>query len=257
MQIDFKGGHVNFLDEGNGIPVVFLHGLLENKSMWQDFIPVLSKTHRIVCIDLLGHGGSSCFGYVHTMQDHAEAVLAVLNFLKIKTFYLIGHSMGGYVALQLAQVKTESILGVCLLNSTFYADTNKRKLLRTRAVKMAKLNYKNLIRMSFLNLFSIQSIEQFKLQINRSLIQALQTPLQGYIACTEGMKLREDLSQFYIDSAFKKLLLLGKKDQLIESDDLELFAKQNDINCKVLMGGHMSHIEDFNTCLKAIIRFLN
>ena len=89
----------------------------------------------------------------------ANAVLQVLNHLKVKKAKFIGHSMGGYVALALAEKEPKLFTGLCLMNSTFEADGKERKILRTRAIKIAHTNYKNLIRMSFANLFAPKSKE--------------------------------------------------------------------------------------------------
>ena len=61
-----------------------LHGFLENKTMWQDFIPELSLKNRIITIDLLGHGETECLGYVHSMEDNADVVHEVLSNLRIR-----------------------------------------------------------------------------------------------------------------------------------------------------------------------------
>jgi pimeloyl-ACP methyl ester carboxylesterase len=53
---------------------------------------------KIITIDLLGHGETECLGYVHTMEDNADAVHSVLLELGIRKSILVGHSMGAYVA---------------------------------------------------------------------------------------------------------------------------------------------------------------
>ena len=51
---------------------------------------------------MLGHGKTDCLSYVHTMEEMAEAVQAVLSHLKLRKYFLVGHSLGGYVSLALA-----------------------------------------------------------------------------------------------------------------------------------------------------------
>ena len=92
----FKNIPLSYSDDGKGSVVVLLHGFLENSTMWKDLIPVLSKTNRVITIDLLGHGNTPCLGYVHSMELMAEAVEAILKSLRIRKIKLIGHSMGGY-----------------------------------------------------------------------------------------------------------------------------------------------------------------
>ena len=59
---NFKNTKISYTDQGKGTAVVLLHGFLENQSMWKAFIPELTKKHRIITIDLLGHGETECLG---------------------------------------------------------------------------------------------------------------------------------------------------------------------------------------------------
>ena len=142
MTLNYKNIDINYTDNGEGSCLVFLHGFLEDLTMWDPFIEQLSIKNRIVCIDLLGHGQTGCLGYVHTMETMADAVLAVLNHLKLKKYTLFGHSMGGYVALALAEKDPQSIAGISLINSTSYADSDERKKNRDRAIHAVKQNHK-------------------------------------------------------------------------------------------------------------------
>src|SRR5690606_14377497 len=132
--IHFKNISVNYTDTGKGSAVVLLHGFLENSKMWDDFTGELSKKHRVVTIDLLGHGKTQPLNYVQTMEDNAEMVLAVLHELRIRKAVLVGHSMGGYVALAFADLFPEIVKAVALINSTSKPDNHERKINRDRAI---------------------------------------------------------------------------------------------------------------------------
>ena len=98
MIIEYKGTPIFYSEEGQGQTIVLLHGFLENCSMWNDIKAQLVKhSYKVITVDLLGHGKTGCLGYIHTMEVMADAVYAVLHELKIKSFALVGHSMGGYV----------------------------------------------------------------------------------------------------------------------------------------------------------------
>ncbi|MEM6515380.1 MAG: alpha/beta hydrolase, partial [Bacteroidota bacterium] len=186
MKTEYRGTKLCYEETGEGRPIILLHGFLENSSMW-DYIPQsVFSTNRIIRIDLLGHGQSGCIGYVHSMEDMAMAVLFIAEELNLDKFKIIGHSMGGYVALAIARIKPKSVVGICLLNSTFLTDDRQRKHVRKRAIEMAKSNYEALVRMSFVNLFAENSRRQFSTEISRALKEALKTSVQGYIAAQEG-----------------------------------------------------------------------
>jgi len=256
MILKYKGININYTVSGKGSAVVLLHGFLEDLTMWKDTVAILEKTNKVICIDLLGHGKTGCIGYIHTMTDMAEAVKTVLNHLRLRKYKFIGHSMGGYVALAFAKSYPESIKSLCLMNSTFEADDAERKNLRTRANKMVQHNFDNMVRMSFANLFSTESKTNYKNEYEVALAIALKTPIQGYMAANEGMKLREDSSFFFKNASFKKLLLLGKKDPVLNCEKLSKITSNQQIEVIYFSEGHMSHIENKKELLKAIVYFI-
>ena len=85
-QIIYKNTAISYSDIGTGSTVVLLHGFLENKTMWKDLAPNLSKKNRVLSIDLLGHGETECLGYVHSMEENAEIVKAILSYLRTVSY---------------------------------------------------------------------------------------------------------------------------------------------------------------------------
>jgi pimeloyl-ACP methyl ester carboxylesterase len=256
MRLDYKNITINYTISGKGPTVVLLHGFLETIAMWNSLVPELSEKHQVVCIDLLGHGQTDCLGYVHTMEAMADAVLAVLIHHNMGSVDFIGHSMGGYVALALAEKEPKLFKGLCLMNSTYEADDNQRKLLRTRANTMAQTNYKNLIRMSFANLFVPNSRVAHKQDYEEALRLALQTPVQGYIAAQEGMKLRPNRIEVFKALDGKKIIITGKKDALINGEKLRGQIKGTNSDFRELSEGHMSHIENKSEISYIILHFI-
>ena len=253
----FKNTKISYTDSGKGAVVVLLHGFLENKYMWKDVIPIISKNKRVLAIDLLGHGQSECIGYIHSMELMAEVVFAVLKSLRIRKITLIGHSMGGYVSLALSEKNPEIIRGLCLLNSTATSDDTSKKRLRERANKLAQINLSNIVRMSFINLFSEKSKEIFNSEIELALFAALQTSLQGYSACQEGMRIRPSRLNVLKNNHFKKMFILGEKDPVLPVKNGIMEAKETESEAVVLFGGHMSHIENTDALIAALKKFIN
>mgnify|MGYP006080324627 CR=1 FL=1 len=254
--LSFKNTKISYTDIGQGAIVVLLHGFLENKKMWGKIISEISNKNRILAIDLLGHGKSGCLGYIHSMELMAEAVLAVLKSLRIRKVTIIGHSMGGYVSLAMAEKCPKIIRGLCLLNSTATSDDAVRKKLRTRAIKMVQNNFTNMVKMSFVNLFEQESKNLFKSEIDAALVEALTIPLQGYIACQEGMRIRPDRTNILKKNTFKKLMIHGKKDPVLNTNTSLKEAKQTNSEIVVLSGGHMSYIENKIALIKTIKSFI-
>ena len=252
----FKNTKISYTDSGKGAVVVLLHGFLENKHMWNEIIPEISKNKRVLAIDLLGHGHTECLGYIHPMELMADAVTAVLKTLRIRKITLIGHSMGGYVSLALAEKNRKMIRGLCLLNYTAASDDTSRKKLRERANKMAQINLSNIVRMSFINLFSEKSKKIFNPEIQLALSEALQTSLQGYSACQEGMRIRPNRLSVLKNNHFKKLFILGKKDPVLPVNKGIKEAEETQSETVVLSGGHMSHIENSEELVRVLNIFI-
>ena len=134
MRLNFKGTDIFYEDAGKGSAVVLLHGFLENVTIWNSLKEELLSRYRVITIDLLGHGKTGCLGYVHTMEMMAETVKAVLDELMVRRVSLIGHSMGGYVALAFAEAHPDDVKALVLVNSTTSADSEVKKKNRDRAV---------------------------------------------------------------------------------------------------------------------------
>ena len=240
----YKNTQISYSDSGKGTAVVLLHGFLENKTMWDAYVTELSKRNRIITIDLLGHGKTESLGYIQTMEENANVVHEVLSKLRIRKVILVGHSMGGYVALAFAELYPEKMKGLVLLNSTSKEDSPERKKNRDRAIKAVKKDYETFIRLSIANLFSEDNREILSNEIEAVKIQAIKTPLQGIVASLEGMKVRKDREFILHTTSYPKLLILGKKDPVLNYQENLEQIKNTDVELATFADGHMSSIEN-------------
>jgi len=243
--IKYKGIELHYKDEGNGRALVFLHGFLENLQMWNRLKADLIKKYRVVCIDLPGHGQTPCLSYVHTMGDMAESVKAVLNYLKMRRYIIFGHSMGGYVALSFAKKYQKNVIGIGLINSTPAADSKEKKLNRERAITAVKQHKKSFISASIKQLFWEAKHQELKHEIALTINEAHKTSVQGIIAALEGMKIRPDLTEVFLNNEKQNLLVKGKFDTVIDHKHLNKFYQNKWLSCYELEGGHMSILENY------------
>jgi len=93
---------VNLVDLGSGPPVVFVHGLSGSWQNWLENLPALARDHRVVALDLPGFGESELPAERISMAGYAAVVDGVLEALGIARADVVGNSMGGLVALELA-----------------------------------------------------------------------------------------------------------------------------------------------------------
>lgn len=240
----YKNAKISYTDQGKGTAIILLHGFLENQTMWNAFVSEFSNKFRVITIDLLGHGASESLGYVHSMEDQADLVHGVLHDLKIRKVVLVGHSMGGYVALAFAELYADSVKGIVLLNSTSRADSDERKTNRDRAVVAVKQNYTAFVRMSIANLFSEDNREKLIDEIEKVKLEALKTPLQGIVAALEGMKIRKDREVILHFATYPIHLILGLKDGVLVYGDTIGQIEGTNVQLTTFADGHMSHIEN-------------
>jgi pimeloyl-ACP methyl ester carboxylesterase len=103
--VDTSNGTLQVLEQGNpqGAPIVLIHCYTCSMNWWDHLAPLLQRGHRVIRIDLLGHGGSDKPGAGYSIDDQATAVAEALAKLGIVNATVVGHSLGGSVATALAQ----------------------------------------------------------------------------------------------------------------------------------------------------------
>lgn len=254
-QLSYKNIDIAYSDTGKGTAIVMLHGFLENSTMWDFFVGEFGKKYRVVTIDMLGHGQTGCLGYIHTMEDMADAVHAVLHNLRIRKAVFLGHSMGGYVALAFAELYPDMVKGIVLQNSTSRADSDERKKNRDRAIKAVKQNYTAFVRLSIANLFSEENREKFTVEIEALRDEALKTPLQGIVAALEGMKVRKDREVILHFAPYPVMLVLGKQDQSLVYEEHADQIEGTEVKLITYPHGHMSHIENRDALVGELTEF--
>lgn len=224
--------------------------------MWNGIINGLPTALRKITVDLPGHGKSGNIGYIHTMEEMAEMVKALVDKLKLKKVFLVGHSMGGYVALAFAEKHPELVKGLVLMNSTTRADSDQKKKDRDRAIKLVKENHKSFIRNAIPHLFRPKNRRNMLEHVNHVKAEALKTSKQGIIAALEGMKIRDDREVLLHFAPYHFLFIAAKNDPVFPFEVLEDQLQANRVTPCITENGHMAHLEDFETVLTAIKKFV-
>lgn len=121
--------NVSYDSSSGSTAVIFLHGIASNSDTWKPVLPIMPHNYRSIAIDLLGFADSPKPTYLdYTVKDHAKAVLRTISKLKVKTPYiLVGHSMGGLIAVEIAKTKPKSVKKLILVGAPLY---NSKDILR-------------------------------------------------------------------------------------------------------------------------------
>jgi pimeloyl-ACP methyl ester carboxylesterase len=110
-------GKVAYITAGVGSPVLLLHGLGTTSETWADTILALSKTQRVVAPDLWGHGGSGGSRRLRHIEPLVEAVDALCDALGLEATAVVGHSLGGLVAMRFALAHKHRVTKLALVDA--------------------------------------------------------------------------------------------------------------------------------------------
>lgn len=239
--------------------LVLLHGYLESLLVWSDFVPLLYKKVRVVTLDLPGHGISEVKGETHTMEFLADTVADAIRALGIDRCTLVGHSMGGYVALAVCERHPELLDGVVLLSSTPNPDTPEKAENRRREIALVKAGKKELLaRVAPAAGFAEENRPRMKDAIEDLTEQVFITEDEGIVALLNGMIGRKDQNEMLRQTKVPVLFILGRKDNYIPAEVAEKMVAEHP-EAKVVWlehSGHMGFLEEPEKTAEALLDFM-
>lgn len=255
--IGFKDHSIHYTKQGEGKTIVLLHGFLESHLIWKNFTRKLCRSYQVICVDLPGHGGSDVIREGLTIDLMAEAVMAVLTEESITSCLMVGHSMGGYVALAFADKYRKALKGIVLFHSQAAADSLEAVKNRDRTIRLVKKDRKSFIVRFIPGLFDPSNAERFKQEIELLQNLAMETGREGTVAALEAMKIRPDRTHILANAGFPFLFIIGKNDSRIP---MELILPQVTlpVHGEALLldrVGHMGFIEAAGQTYEAILCF--
>ena len=246
---------LNYRVFGNGYPVVFLHGFLESTTMWS-FLALEKAAFQSILIDLPGHGNSGLndTNESPSMKYMAEEVAKLLEELNIEQYHVVGHSMGGYVAIEIKELDPKC-KKVVLLNSNFWEDPVEKKKDRVRIADIV-LKAKDLfINEAIPGLFYLHNRKDSA--VIELIKEAKKMEAVSIAYASLAMRNRKDKSTLVKENPTDFLILHGKHDPIISTEKWENELKEIPVSYEIIEdAGHMSHIENPTKILKSIIDFL-
>ncbi|MGR4069683.1 alpha/beta hydrolase [Halomonas sp. LR3S48] len=121
-----------FWRQGQGSPVILIHGVGLDATMWQWQVEALAQRHEVIVYDMLGHGGSALPRENAELNDYADQLATLLDHLGLERVAVVGFSMGGLVARAFALRHSERLAAMVVLSSVFDRDANERSGVRQR-----------------------------------------------------------------------------------------------------------------------------
>lgn len=247
-----------FLDSGDGKPIVLIHGFTGSKQYWEKILPVLSKTSRVIAIDLPGHGESGMGMEKYSIEDMAMLIKKLLDQLQLENVTMFGHSLGGYITLAFAERYSNYLNGFALLHSTANADPEEAKQGRhENAMKIVKEGTESFINGLAQKLFSKDHIELHALAIKKTIEIGLSASIKGVVSALLAMKDRPDRNDVLEKTDKQVLLVAGEQDQIIPPEKT-FTVQRNNIDARLIKGaGHMSMYEQPEELARIMNEFLS
>jgi pyruvate dehydrogenase E2 component (dihydrolipoamide acetyltransferase) len=243
---------------GDGAPLVFLHGLGGSQSTWQVVLGDLVERHRVAAIDLPGHGASDKSGEAdYSIAGMAGAIADAIGKLKIDRPVLIGHSLGGAVALRIAADSTVAIAGVVAMDTAGLGDHISSALTTLMEGHAGPDTARGLLALFY---------EDQKLVVDRGVQEMAQTQLADGAWSAQQSAARaafaegSQLAAARVDPGSVNVpiqLIWGERDRVLSSEDaFNALTSFPDASLSIVPGvGHVPQVENAARTAQLIARF--
>ncbi|MBP7399189.1 MAG: alpha/beta hydrolase [Chitinophagales bacterium] len=240
---------------GEGKCLILIHGYGAAGYIWNSIIPLIDKQWCVLIPELPGSGISDVQPNA-SIEDFADMLHAILKKESISQCVVIGHSMGGYIAMEFAKKYASMMLGVGLLHSHVFADDAEKKAGRNKSAEFIIQHGAEVYLKDFTpKLFSKNSDQQF---IDTHLQMISATPEKGLTTHLKAMANREDTSEVLRNVNVPVFFGIGEDDAIMPK---EVLLKQTSIAAVSQVelfnkSGHMSMIEQPSELAEAMNNFL-
>ncbi len=220
MRKSINNGNITWLDEGKGATIVLIHGFSENATLWDNQTTQLKKHYRIIIPDLPGTALSPLTTPL-TIESMAEYVYAILLAENISEAVIIGHSMGGYIALALAEKYPALLKGLGLFHSTARADSEEKKEGRRKSIRMMEqYGAETFLRQTLPNMFSPATKSKHSELVDAYVKMGMECQLPALVAYYEAMAKRPDRTGVLKTLRAPVLFMIGKDDNAVPLDNI-------------------------------------
>lgn len=258
-EIQFNNSTIKYYRHGQGDTCLFfIHGFAEDHTVWDNQLNHFKNDHNIILVDLPGCGASEALHEEISMKLLADLINDIVEKENVKKFVILGHSMGGYIALQYLSIYPEKVSALGLLHSSAYADDAEKLEKRKQAITVIEKKGKD----TYLNT-TYRSLLHGEDHINKylSLLEKMGEKIKAkvLVAYIKAMMAREDHSALLQKVDIPFCFIIGKHDGAIP---FEVSMRQthiaNSTYIKVLEStGHVGMLEEEDAFNRELGEFLH
>ncbi len=255
--LEAGGRRIRYLEvgEGEGPPVLFLHGFGGDLTSWSLNQEALAGERRTLALDLPGHGGSDKRIARGDLEELAEAVAAFLDTLGLSRVHLVGHSLGGAVALRLALDRPGRVASLTLVAPAGFgeeiADAYLEGFLRERRARKLRPVLEMLVRdPTMIGREMVEEVLRYK-----RLDGVPEALAKIRESCFGGGRQRILLRDRLAELPMPVQVLWGREDRILPARQAE--GLPEGVAVTILEEcGHLAHMEKAEACNAALRRFL-
>lgn len=262
-EILFQNNKVFYRVIGTGKPVLLVHGFGEDGEVWQNQVAFLQDKFQLIIPDLPGSGRSSMDLSTNsgpwTMDRFAEMIKGIADQESLKTFTLIGHSMGGYITLAFAEKYPSYLNGFALFHSTGKADSEEKKEVRKKGIAFIREHGAfEFLKTSVPNLFSAISRDERRELVDEFVAGLSNFSPQPLVSYYEAMMQRPDRTNVLKQTGNPVLFIMGEYDNAVPlNDGLQQCHLPEKSYIHILhQSGHMGMLEEADKSSRMLEEFL-
>lgn len=234
--------------------VIFLHGFGEDAIIWAEFLKLLPQEHTYFCPDY------ASISNIESIDEYTDWLKTYIEEKSIKASVIIGHSMGGYIALAFAEKFSNEVLSLGLFHSSAYADNDERKEIRLKTSRVIEqLGTAKFIKSFYPNMFT----EKFKKKnadfIEKQIVRYSYLPKEALMNAQNAMRGRVDRTAVLKEADYPIMILAAEKDTFVPKiAALEQIALLKNSQSEILDGvAHAGMFENPTESAKVVTAFLS
>lgn len=247
--------NINFFESGDGFPLVFLHGFCESNKIWKELSTNLHKQFRIICPDLPGFGESSLPDRQFSLEQIGDSIVEFLKSKGVKECIVIGHSLGGYLSLEMMRKYPSFTKAIGLFNSSAFADPEDKKENRNKLIQFIDQHGVAPFLKTFVpSLFYPQTSNKYQSIINEIEKDGVSIKPESVMWYAAAMRDRIDSIDLLKRNPERILLIAGEEDQnvpLEKSNEMARYLPDENVHI-MPESAHMSLFEQSQLCYDSI-----
>lgn len=255
----YDQGIIHYEEKGNGDPLILIHGVGLDHTMWEKQVNSLCENFRVICYDMVGHGGSEHPPGPYSLAQFVDQLLALMNHLQIEKCHIVGFSMGGMVAQSFALTHKEKVKSLTIMSAVANRTNEQSKAILARVEEVKQHGPSETIEPAIKRWFTQEFLEKEKEIVSKIKTRLQTNNPESYLAAYSLFAIADqELSPILHRIDVPTLIMTGEHD--VGSNPLMAKQMHEEIkNSELVIVKHMKHmlpVEDAATVNNFIQKFI-